>query len=325
MADEASIAQDPTQLPSPGEKSEEKAILSNEASDATLEEKHGFVGRTISKEFTPHGKFTGTVESFDAARNLWKVQYDDGDEEELDFKEMDKLLQEEETNQDGSSSGSEAKAQAKRKRKPHVGPKYSRFAGVTQSKCRRSQTSHSSLASWGAQIVVNGQAVHLGTFASEEDAARAYNVHAARLGKPVNTGLSPAHACKATMEWTTEEDQHLIDLVGSEDPAARFSFPGKGREDLVSRWKELHIRIKATPASERTTQEVKWLETLLLNAPRSDAGMMVPRMQVSQLEGHFSTHRAKSERRARHTLGCALSEDLAYPLDLMGMLFRSGA
>ena len=297
MADEASIARDSTQLPSPGEKSEEKAILSNEASDATLEEKHGFVGRTISKEFTPHGKFTGTVESFDAARNLWKIQYDDGDEEELDFKEMDKLLQEEETNQDGSSSGSEAKAQAKRKRKPHVGPKYSRFAGVTQSntRCRRSQTSHSSPASWSAQIVVNGQAVHLGTFASEEDAARAYNVHAARLGKPVNTGLSPAHACKATMEWTTEEDQHLIDLVGSEDPAAHFSFPGKGREDLVSRWKELHIRIKATPAAERTTQEVKWLETLLLTKP----GKMVPHMQVSQLEGHFL--HTQSKKRASRT------------------------
>ena len=109
--------------------------------------------------------------------------------------------------------------------------------------------------------------------------------------------------------------------MGSEDPAVHFSFPGKGREDLVSRWKELLIRIKVTPASERTTQEVKWLETLLPTKP----GKMVPRMQVSQLEGHFSTHRAKSERRARHTLGCALSEDLAYPLDLMGMLFRSGA
>jgi hypothetical protein len=67
-----------------------RAKPSKKASDA--EAKHGFVGRTVFKEFPPDGKFKGMVVSFDKIDALWKIKYEDGDEEELDFKEMDEVL-----------------------------------------------------------------------------------------------------------------------------------------------------------------------------------------------------------------------------------------
>jgi hypothetical protein len=134
--------------------------------------------------------------------------------------------------------------------------------------------------------------VQLGSYETEEDAARAYNAHAARLGKPVNAGLPPAPAGEAAAaKWTAEEDQHLVDFVGSEDPAARFSFPGKARAALVDRWKELHIRVKATPANMRTAQEATWLETFVLAPP----GKIFPRMQVSQRRT-FTSHSGEEQK-----------------------------
>jgi hypothetical protein len=235
------------------------------------------------------------------AEELFEVLYDDGDREDLTRAELVKLLANPppETKKRGrnTSTGSLNRvqtAQAERKRKPHVGPKYSRFVGVTGG-----SSSHSSPTCWTAQIVVDGRSVHLGTFAAEEDAARAYNAHAARLGRPINAGLPPAPAVAAAAAvpvlWTAEEDQHLVDLVGSEDPAARFSFPGKSRAGLVDRWKELHIRVKATPAAERTAQEAQWLETLVLAAP----GKIFPRMKVSQLRCKLPTVRRAGATRCK--------------------------
>ena len=46
------------------------------------------LGRTFVKDFPPHGAFTGTVTSWDTLVGIWKVVYDDGDEEELEHSDL---------------------------------------------------------------------------------------------------------------------------------------------------------------------------------------------------------------------------------------------
>jgi len=52
------------------------------------------VGRTVTKSFPPDGTFEGTIKSFDEAESLWKVLYEDGDEEEIKFDELVVILNE---------------------------------------------------------------------------------------------------------------------------------------------------------------------------------------------------------------------------------------
>ena len=50
------------------------------------------VGSTVSKEFPGYGTFKGKVVGFDAKHDLWKVRYDDDDEEELTTADIIPLL-----------------------------------------------------------------------------------------------------------------------------------------------------------------------------------------------------------------------------------------
>ena len=45
------------------------------------------VGRTVRKAFA-EGVFRGTLVSFDAESRLWHVKYEDGDEEDLDARDL---------------------------------------------------------------------------------------------------------------------------------------------------------------------------------------------------------------------------------------------
>ncbi|CAM6112725.1 unnamed protein product [Calypogeia fissa] len=57
------------------------------------EEENGiYVGRTVKKFFLGFGYFHGKVISFNRSRKFYKVKYDDGDREELDFKELKEVL-----------------------------------------------------------------------------------------------------------------------------------------------------------------------------------------------------------------------------------------
>ena len=52
------------------------------------------VGRTVTKSFPPDGTCEGTIKSFDEAESLWRVVYEDGDEEEIKFDELVVILNE---------------------------------------------------------------------------------------------------------------------------------------------------------------------------------------------------------------------------------------
>jgi hypothetical protein len=51
------------------------------------------VGTKFAKQFSDQGVFVGTVARFDAVDSLYHVTYSDGDEEDLDKKELELLLQ----------------------------------------------------------------------------------------------------------------------------------------------------------------------------------------------------------------------------------------
>ena len=50
----------------------------------------------------------------------------------------------------------------------------------------RGVTWHTRSSSWNARIHIDGKKVHLGSFADELDAARAYDARARKLGRPLN-------------------------------------------------------------------------------------------------------------------------------------------
>ncbi|XP_072958753.1 DDT domain-containing protein PTM [Typha angustifolia] len=52
------------------------------------------VGRTVRKKFPGFGTYNGVVESYDVAAGYFKVLYEDGDSEEVDFEEIASLLME---------------------------------------------------------------------------------------------------------------------------------------------------------------------------------------------------------------------------------------
>ena len=49
------------------------------------------VGTKFSKEFGGDGMFVGTVNGYDGERDLYSVSYDDGDFEELSWRDLRKL------------------------------------------------------------------------------------------------------------------------------------------------------------------------------------------------------------------------------------------
>ncbi|KAH9623812.1 hypothetical protein KSS87_007049 [Heliosperma pusillum] len=51
-----------------------------------------FVGKSITKEFEGFGVFRGVIESFDSATGFYRIVYEDGDSEEIDFAEVSKLI-----------------------------------------------------------------------------------------------------------------------------------------------------------------------------------------------------------------------------------------
>jgi len=56
-------------------------------------EEKAYLGRPICKIFDPQvGYFYGTVEAHDPNEELWMLQYDDGDQEEVEFAEMQRLV-----------------------------------------------------------------------------------------------------------------------------------------------------------------------------------------------------------------------------------------
>ena len=48
--------------------------------------------KTFTKSFPPDGTFTGTIVPYGKEMVLWKVRYEDGDEEEIDYAELQALL-----------------------------------------------------------------------------------------------------------------------------------------------------------------------------------------------------------------------------------------
>ncbi|KAJ0978019.1 hypothetical protein J5N97_013493 [Dioscorea zingiberensis] len=50
------------------------------------------VGRAVKKEFPGFGTFTGVVESYDSTAGYFRIQYEDGDSEEVDFEEIVEIL-----------------------------------------------------------------------------------------------------------------------------------------------------------------------------------------------------------------------------------------
>ncbi|XP_039136807.1 DDT domain-containing protein PTM-like isoform X2 [Dioscorea cayenensis subsp. rotundata] len=50
------------------------------------------VGRTLKKEFAGFGTFTGVVESYDSAAGYFRIEYEDGDSEEVDFEEIGEIF-----------------------------------------------------------------------------------------------------------------------------------------------------------------------------------------------------------------------------------------
>lgn len=57
----------------------------------SVAECQAYIGKSMAKEFPPHGAFKGTFIGYDGDVCLWKVQYEDGDEEEIDWNELNAL------------------------------------------------------------------------------------------------------------------------------------------------------------------------------------------------------------------------------------------
>jgi hypothetical protein len=90
----------PAQISAPVAK---RVTFSINASDT--EDKYGFVGQAVFKEFLEHGEIKGTIESFDEADDLCMAKYEDGNEEELDFEHVNDMLQ----SSDRESNNAESK------------------------------------------------------------------------------------------------------------------------------------------------------------------------------------------------------------------------
>lgn len=70
-----------------------------------------YVGRKVKKEFQGYGIFTGTVRSHDSSSGYFRIEYEDGDSEELDLFEMSSLLH------DGIGGGGDDDGKASKRRR----------------------------------------------------------------------------------------------------------------------------------------------------------------------------------------------------------------
>ncbi|XP_027163771.1 DDT domain-containing protein PTM [Coffea eugenioides] len=64
-----------------------------------------YVGRRVKKEFQGYGIFGGTVRSFDSSRGYYRIEYEDGDSEELEMSDMASLLVRDEVDGDEAVEG----------------------------------------------------------------------------------------------------------------------------------------------------------------------------------------------------------------------------
>ncbi|KAK2973175.1 hypothetical protein RJ640_009805 [Escallonia rubra] len=79
-----------------------------------------YVGRTLRKEFKGFGIFSGTVNSYDSSTRLFRIAYEDGDSEELEFSEVISLLEGERMVVDQSKRPARAGRKPKKRRKVQI-------------------------------------------------------------------------------------------------------------------------------------------------------------------------------------------------------------
>jgi len=51
-----------------------------------------YVGQPVTKDFPPHGIFNGVVKNYDSDGSCWMLVYEDGDREEVNWDDLEKLL-----------------------------------------------------------------------------------------------------------------------------------------------------------------------------------------------------------------------------------------
>jgi hypothetical protein len=125
------------------------------------------VGVKVVKHFSGFGGFPGVVGM--AHFPFFRIQYDDGDNEDVDLRELRRILQESSSDVDfgkisileklakgygGNSAGSFGETKP-RQRAAHIGPKSSKYIGVTRK-------GRSDLIDWRAQIIIDGRCIDLG-------------------------------------------------------------------------------------------------------------------------------------------------------------------
>ncbi|KAK3005003.1 hypothetical protein RJ639_016120, partial [Escallonia herrerae] len=79
-----------------------------------------YVGRTLRKEFKGFGIYSGTVNSYDSSTRLFKIAYEDGDSEELEFSEVISLLEGERMVVDQSKRPARTGRKPKKRRKVQI-------------------------------------------------------------------------------------------------------------------------------------------------------------------------------------------------------------